>query len=121
MKFTPSRSRTSGFDLGSVLDEAAHALLERFGGREEEAAVEAQHRDAGECLVVGVLDEIAEDMRAGLATEQRDARPRGDIDEPEEREHDADDDPGEHAGRQDADEGCDRDPEVESRDAVQAA
>ena len=47
---------------GAVLDQAAHPVLERFGGGEEEAAVEAQHRDARGRLVVRVLVEVAEHL-----------------------------------------------------------
>ena len=49
----------------AVLGERADAVLERFGGGEEEAAVEAQDHDAGERLIGGVLDEVAEDLGPG--------------------------------------------------------
>ena len=75
----------------------------------------------GERLVAGVLVEIAEHLRAGLAAEQRHRRARGDVDEPAEREHDADHHAGEDAGREHADDRCDSDPEVEPRDPAQPA
>ncbi len=46
-----------------------------------------------------VLVEVAEDLRPGLAAEQRHRRSRRDVDEPAERQHDPDDDTGQHAGR----------------------
>ena len=47
-------------------------LVQRVGGGEEQPAVEPQHDDAGERLVVGVLVELAEEPRARLPPEQRD-------------------------------------------------
>ena len=72
------------------LGELADAVLERLGGGEEEAAVEPQDVDAREGLVVGVLGEVAEHLRPGLAAEQRHRGPGRDVDEPEERQDDAD-------------------------------
>ena len=46
---------------------------------------------------------------------------RRDVDEPGERQRDADHDAGEHARGEHADDGGDRDPEVESRDPVETA
>ena len=63
MKLTPSRSSTSACERPAVLGQPADAVLERLGGGEEEAAVEAQDGDARERLVVGVLVEVAEHLR----------------------------------------------------------
>ena len=67
----------------AVLGQRADAILERFGGGEEEAAVEAQDHDARERLVGGVLVEVAEHLGPRLAAEQRHRRPRRDVDEPD--------------------------------------
>ena len=64
--------------------EVANAVIERLGGREEHAAVDSQHDDARERLVVGVLIEITEHLGARLAAEQRHGRIGGDVDEPAE-------------------------------------
>ena len=56
----------------------------------------------------------------GCAAEERHRGSRRDVDEPAERQHDPDDDAGEHAGREDAEDRRDRDPEVEARHPVQA-
>ena len=47
-----------------VLRQRTDAVLERLARREEQAAVEPQHDDAGERLVAGVLVEVAEHLRA---------------------------------------------------------
>ena len=60
------------------------------------------------------------DLRAGLAAEQRHPRRGRDVDQPAEREDDADRDAREHAGREHAEDRRDGDPEVEPRDPVQA-
>ena len=75
----------------------------------------------GKRLVGGVLVEVAEDLGAGLAAEQRHRRPRRDVDQPAEREHDADHHTREHPDREDADDRRHRDPEVEPRDPIAAA
>ena len=104
----------------AVLGQRADAILERLGGGEEEAAVEAQDGDAGERLVTRVLVEVAEDLRPGLAAEQGHRRSRRDVDEPDERQDDPDHDTGQNAGREHADDRRHRDPEVEARHPVEA-
>ena len=120
-KLTPSRSSTSA--------RAARPSSASSRTRSSSASAVAKNRppskrstdDARERLVAGVLVEVAEHLRAGLATEQRHRRPRRDVDEPAEREDDADHHAREHAGREHAEDRGHRDPEVEARHAVKAA
>ena len=66
---------------GTLLaDDRADAIVERLGGREEQAAVEAQHGDPRERLVAGVLVELAERLCARLAAQERHARRGRDVD-----------------------------------------
>jgi hypothetical protein len=106
---------------GAPVQEPANTILERLGGGEEEASIEANHRYPGEGLVGGVLIELPKDLGPRLAPEQRHRRPGRHVDEPDEREGDPDHDPGEHACREGPDYCRDRDPEVEPREPVQAA
>ena len=122
MKLTPSRSSTSARSgAGPSSASSRTRSSSAWARREEEAAVEPEHDDAGERLVARVLVEVAEHLRPGLAPEQRHRRRRGDVDEPAEREHDADHHSREHPGRQHRDDRGDGDPEVESRDAAEPA
>ena len=120
-KSTPSRSSTTACTGSSPCATRARiALLERLGGREEETAVETHDDDARERLVVGVLGQVTEHVRAGLASEERHPGSGGHVDEPDERERDADHDAGKHAGREHAESAGGRDPEVEALHAVEA-
>ena len=103
-----------------VQRELTDALLERFGGGEEQTTVQSHDRVTGERLVVGILAQVAEHLRSRLATEERHPRGGGDVDEPDEREPDADDHAGQHAGREHGDDRHGRHPEVEALDAVEA-
>ena len=87
--------------LGRVHD-LPDPVVERVRGGEEEPAVMPEHRDPGERLVARVLVEPAEDPGPLLAPEQRRCRRGRHVDEPEERQGDADHDAGEHAGREHA-------------------
>ena len=105
----------------AFVDEVADPVLERFRRGEEQAAVEPQHDDALERLVVRVLADVAKHLGVGLTAQERHRGLRGDVDEPAEREHDADHDAGEDAGREHADDRSDGDPEIEPGHPVEAA
>ena len=114
-------SSTTARSGGSAsCDERADALLERVGGGEEQAAVQAHDAMPGNVSSPGFSISVAEHLRARLAAEQRHPRRGGDVDEPDERERDADHDAGQHAGREHGDDRRGRDPEVEALDPVQA-
>ena len=101
-----------------VLD-AADPVLERFCRGEEQAAVETEDNDACLGLVSRILPNVAEDLGVGLATQKRHGGARCDVDQPAEREHDADHDAGEHAGREHTKNRSDGDPEIEPGHPVQ--
>ena len=74
-----------------VLGQAANSFIERFRGGEEEAAVDAQHDDAGKGLVLWVGLEVAEHLRAFLPAQERHARSCRHRYQPDQRQADADD------------------------------
>ena len=96
------------------MDDLAQAILQCVGGGEEETAVEPDDGDAGNHLIAGMLSGFTEDLRARFAAKGRHLRVGGHPDEPDERESDPNDDAGEHAEDEGADDRCDRNPEVES-------
>ena len=104
----------------AAADEAPDPVLERLGSGEEQPAVDAQHRDALVGLIVGILLDVAEYLGVGLAAEERHCGLGGDVDEPPERQQDADHDACKNAGREHPEDRRNGDPEVETGHPVQA-
>ena len=95
----PSQSSTTHLTSGS-LDQRADPVLERVRGGEEQAAVEPEDHDAGDLLVVRVLERGRGRPGCRAPVPGRHPRLGGDGDQPEQRQPDPDDDAGEDAERQ---------------------
>src|SRR4051794_2299278 len=84
-----------------AIDQFADAILEGLRRSEEEAPVEPDDGDPGEGLVIGVVIKLTEYLRSGFTSEDGHRGPGRHVDEPAQREHDADHDACEHSGRED--------------------
>ena len=85
--------------VGRLPDHLADPLVQGVGGGEEEPALESEHRDPRELLVVGELRQLAEDRRAGPPPEERHRRAGGDRDQPQQGQPDPEDHARQHAER----------------------
>ena len=101
--------------------DLAHPLVEGLRRGEEQPTVEAEDDDPRERLVGRVQLDVAEDLGAGLASEEGHRRPGGHVDQPDEREPNPDHDPEQDPGQEHPGDRRQGNPEVEPGDPRQTS